>query len=141
MAAAGDIRKAFLQIRIRECERDLPRFHLKKICQSQIETLRFTRALFGLALSSPFLLAGVLETHLDAWEQRKVAEPRRALYVDDLLTGGKDDAEAKNVGKRLLKFSGAPRLSSINGIRTQNNWKRRTTLQQPRTNNRSLNSS
>ena len=41
--------------------------------------------------SSPFLLNGVLEAHLDEWEKRNpllVAELRKALYVDDLLTGG-----------------------------------------------------
>ena len=57
---AADIRKEFSQIRIRENKRDSLRFYWQKEPHSEIEVLRFTRALFGL-ISSPFLLAGVLE--------------------------------------------------------------------------------
>ena len=59
----GDLQKAFLQVRIKEEERDALRFHWKFKGHSEIETLRFTRALFGLT-SSPFLLGGVIEQHL-----------------------------------------------------------------------------
>lgn len=55
----GDLKQAFLQVRIKEAERDALRFHWAPDEQSDIETLRFTRALFGLA-SSPFLLGGVI---------------------------------------------------------------------------------
>ena len=54
-----------------------------------IETYRFTRALFGLTCS-PFLLGGVIEQHLQAWESKKpetVTTLRNSLYVDDLLNG------------------------------------------------------
>ena len=51
----GDLQKAFLQVRMKEEERDALRFHWKFKGHSEIETLRFTRALFGLT-SSPFLL-------------------------------------------------------------------------------------
>lgn len=90
IAVTADIQKAFLQICIRECEHDALRFHWRKSEHGKLETLHFTRALFGLA-PSPFLLGGVIEAHLDAWEEREpeiVAELRRSLYVDDLLTGG-----------------------------------------------------
>ena len=59
---AGDIRKAFLQIRIHESERDALRFLWRADAHSEIETYRFTRVLFGLA-PSPFLLGGVLERY------------------------------------------------------------------------------
>lgn len=104
VVVAGDIRKAFLQIRIRECERDALRFHWRKGRGADIEVLRFTRALFGLT-PSPFLLAGVLEAHLDAWEAREpemVAELRRALYVDDLLTGGRNGTQAKQRKEKAM---------------------------------------
>ena len=65
VAVTGDIQKAFLQVRVREDDRDAMRFSLAPK-QSEVETLRFTRALFGLA-SSPFLLAGVIDTHLSSW--------------------------------------------------------------------------
>ena len=66
VAVTGDIQKAFLQVRVREDDRDAMRFHWRRNEQSEVETLRFTRALFGLA-SSPFLLAGVIDTHLSSW--------------------------------------------------------------------------
>ena len=49
IAITGDIKKAFLQVRIRPEERDALRFHwLKNMETKEVETLRFTRALFGL---------------------------------------------------------------------------------------------
>ena len=62
MILAGDIRKALLQIRIHESERDALRFLWRADAHSEIETYRFTRVLFGLA-PSPFLLGGVLERY------------------------------------------------------------------------------
>ena len=67
VAVTGDLKKAFLQVRIRELDRDALRFHSKQNEHSALETLRFTRALFGLTCS-PFLLGGVLECHLGPWE-------------------------------------------------------------------------
>ena len=89
VALCGDIEKAFLQIRIKLQERDAFRFHWR--CDEHSETLvyRFTRALFGLT-SSPFLLGGVIEQHLETWESRMpeiVCELKRCMYVDDLLSG------------------------------------------------------
>ena len=99
VALTGDIKQAFLQVRIRKEERDSLRFHWKSSEQSEVETLRFTRALFGL-VCSPFLLGGVVERHLVSWEAREpelVAEIRKSLYVDDLLSGKPTVAEAKEL--------------------------------------------
>ena len=65
----GDIRLAFLEIRIRETERDALTFHWRSNEEEEIETFCFTRLLFRLA-PSPFLLNGVLEAHLDPWEEK-----------------------------------------------------------------------
>ena len=65
VAITGDLQKAFLQVRVKASDRDALRFHWRRNEHSQTETLRFTRALFGLA-PSPFLLGGVLETHLSS---------------------------------------------------------------------------
>ena len=70
-------------------ERDALRFHWQTSQRSEVEVLRFTRALFGL-VPSPFLLGGVIECYLEAWERRMpelVAELRKNLYVDDLISG------------------------------------------------------
>ncbi len=85
----GDLKQAFLQIRIRVEDRDSLRFHWKDPESDAIQIYRFTRALFGLTCS-PFLLGGVIKHHLDAWEERcpeTVKQLREGLYVDDLITG------------------------------------------------------
>ena len=86
----GDLKQAFLQIRIRVEDRDSLRFHWKEPESDAIQIYRFTRALFGLTCS-PFLLGGDIKHHLDAWEERcpeTVKQLREGLYVDDLITGG-----------------------------------------------------
>ena len=108
VAITGDLKKAFLQVRVKEQDRDALRFHWRADDQSNIETLRFTRALFGLALS-PFLLGSVIEHHLDSWESRKpqaVAELRESLYVDDLLSGGTTVEEAKELKQQAIEIFG-----------------------------------
>ena len=87
----GDLKKAFLQVIIRESDRDVLRFHWIKSLQEPdvIEILRFTRALFGLN-QSPFILAAVLLIHLERCKQRYpeeiILEIIRSLYVDDLIS-------------------------------------------------------
>ena len=70
VAVTADLQKAFLQVRIREADRDAMRFHWRRDEHSPLETLQFTRALFGLT-SSPFLLGGVIEAHLSNWEEKE----------------------------------------------------------------------
>ena len=94
---SGDNKQAFLQVRVRQCERNALRFHWRSNADAEILTYRFTRVLFGLA-PSPFLLGRVLECHLDLWSQKypeDVERIRRSLYVDDILSGGQDTTEAK----------------------------------------------
>ena len=89
VALTGDLKQAFLQVRIKEAKRDALRFHWKPHDDAEVETLRFTRALFG-PTCSPFLLEGVTEHHLELWEDRmpaKVKTLRKSMYVDDLISG------------------------------------------------------
>ena len=69
IAITADIQKAFLQIRIRECEQnDALRFHWRKSEHEKLEILCFTHTLFGLALPawwhnrSPFRCFGRTRT-------------------------------------------------------------------------------
>ena len=88
VALCGDIEQTFLQVRIREADRDALRFHWIRD-SSQVETLRSTKALFGL-VQSPFLLAGTLKQHLETLRTeypKHVEEIMRSLYVDGIIAG------------------------------------------------------
>lgn len=96
IAIAGDIKQAFLQVRIRSQDRDALIFDwLKDLTTETVETLRFTRALFGLT-SSPFLLGGVIRNLLESCRSSYpeiVKELEKRLYVDDLISGGLNKVE------------------------------------------------
>ena len=100
VAISGDLKQAFLQVRIWEPERDVMRFHwYKDLKTKEIEALRFTRALFCLA-PSPFLLGGVLREHLELCRERfpaEVEEILRSLYGNDLITGGPTVRETQHL--------------------------------------------
>lgn len=101
----GDLKQAFVQVRIKKQERDVLQFHWRANEHSEIETLRFTRALFGL-VPSPFLLEGMIECHFDSWESRMpeiVAELRRSLYVDDLISGKPTVKEARQLKQGAIE--------------------------------------
>ena len=104
VAITGDLQiKAFLQVRVqREDDRDAMRFHWRRNEQSTTETLRLTRALFGLA-PSPFLLGGVINAHLTSWEEREpevVAKVKKELYVDDLISGSTTVNKARELKRK-----------------------------------------
>ena len=120
---SGDL--SFLQIRIKKEERDYLRFHWKSTKHSQPEVLRFTRALFGLTCS-PFLLAAVVDHHLESCELRepeKVAEIRQSLYVDDLISGKLTVASAMELKKTAIKHLTMQHSPCINGTQTNQAWK------------------
>ena len=96
----GDLEKAFLQVQIKESERDALRFHWRGPENAETSVYRFTRALFGLTCS-PFLLGGVIVEHLKSWEAKYpnlVDEIRKGLYVDDLMTGGATEDKVNENG-------------------------------------------
>ena len=97
---AGDLKQAFLQVRIREIDRDALRFHwLKDVNSQTVEALRFTRALFGLTCS-PFILGGVVQHLLESCREKYpeiVREIGKSLYVDYLISGGPTQAKAETI--------------------------------------------
>ena len=106
VALAGDLKQAFLQVRIKEADRDALRFHWKPDELSELQTLRFTRALFGLTCS-PFLLGGVIEHHLETWKERKpevVSEIEKSMYVDDLISGEPTVSKAKQLKENAIEI-------------------------------------
>ena len=84
-----NIEKAFLQIRIRETERDCLRFHwVEATNNGKIDIFRFVRLVLGLT-QPPFMLDRTLDVHFNnsGQEFREVTEKvRDGMYVDNLLT-------------------------------------------------------
>ena len=97
-----DTKKDFLQIRIRESERDVLRFHwVKNSDPSVIEINRFTRLVFGLA-QSPFILEGTLKEHFQYYinEYPTLIEAiSEDMYVDDLVSGSNTIEEVEVIKK------------------------------------------
>ena len=98
---ASDVEKAFLQIGLCPKDREVTRFLWVKDLDrppegSNLITYRFARVPFGI-VSSPFLLAAVLQHHLDE-EKSWLAGPIQGnLYVDNVLIGINEKAEAMKV--------------------------------------------
>ena len=94
VALSGDLRQAFLQIRIRESERDMLRFHwLVDLESKEVESLRFWRR-------QASELNGVIKQHLEIWQYRlpeTVSEVSKSMYVDDFISGATTVPEAKKL--------------------------------------------
>ncbi|XP_068674477.1 uncharacterized protein [Montipora foliosa] len=95
-----------LQVRIKKEEIDALRFRWRASQSSEVEVLRFNRALFGL-VPFPFLLGGVVESHLETWEKSMpelVAELCNSLYVDDLINGKPTVSEARQLKEGTIEI-------------------------------------
>lgn len=88
----SDIEKAFLQVELQKSERDVTRFLWFKNCEepivneNYIQELRFCRVPFGV-VSSPFLLAATIETHLETYGSALANQLKENIYVDNVITG------------------------------------------------------
>ena len=107
-AITANIQKTFLQIRIRESDRDALRFHwIKNQDIKQIDILRFARLIFGLT-QSPFVLEATLGEHISKYEEvyKKIVEENTArMYVDDLISGGckkEEVIELKEIATKIF---------------------------------------
>ena len=106
----ADIEKAFLQISLRQCDRDAVRFlwfdeevtdHWPTTSPSKY---RFKRVVFGLSCS-PFLLTATLRKHLDdVTHSRDTARiMQESLYVDDFIVSCKDTEAAENIYRESVQ--------------------------------------
>lgn len=109
MALCGDLKQAFLQVRIRSENLDSLRFHWIKDKEStELQVLKFTHALFGL-VQSPFLLGGTIQQHLESLREKYpkvVAEVEKSLYVDDVITGGNSREEVLELKNTAVQIFG-----------------------------------
>ncbi|XP_064469671.1 uncharacterized protein LOC135384400 [Ornithodoros turicata] len=122
IAIAPDIAKAFLQVLVREEDRDALRFLWFQETPPvdgplpEIQIWRMTRVPFG-TTSSPFLLSATIQHHLKKVEGplKETAEKLRVSYVDDLLTGASTEAEAERqqlAGMDLRKWASSSAVLS-----------------------------
>ena len=124
VALAGDLKQAFLQVRIRPEDRDVLRFHwFKHKNTSEIEVLRFTRALFGL-VQSPFLLGATLKQHLESLRERhpnEVEEITKSLYVDEIITGAETKDKMRKLKETAITIFQEAKFEYTNAIQTNKN--------------------
>ncbi|XP_064488356.1 uncharacterized protein LOC135400454 [Ornithodoros turicata] len=101
-ALVADMEKAFLQIQVKESDRDSLRFlwydHIPRPQEDtpNIVTFRMKRVPFG-TTSSPFLFAATLKHHFENMAHKFPRSSKllsESMYVDDLLTGSKDEEAA-----------------------------------------------
>ena len=94
----GDIKKAFLQIRIHPQDRDALRvLWYKDLITKQIKEYRFSRAIFG-AGPSPYILNATIKKHVGKFNSRYPETTKSLLtdtYVDDIQGGGNNSEELK----------------------------------------------
>ena len=99
IAVTADIEKAFLMVSVAEEDRNALRFLWVDDIAAQLPRLavmRFTRVVFGVS-ASPFLLNATIRKHVEGYRDRDhsfVEKFNRSIYVDDLIFGGKTEAEA-----------------------------------------------
>lgn len=105
----ADVEKAFLQIGLKEEDRDVTRFLWLKdtnrpATEDNLIHYRFTRVPFGI-ISSPFLLNATIKYHLQNSKGRFSRQLAEDIYVDNILTGAETLADALKLykeGKELF---------------------------------------
>ena len=109
----ADIEKAFLQIVIKDDERDVTRFlWLKDVTKADVSDdniiiYRFCRVPFGL-ICSPFLLGATLKFHLQKEGTPLALSIMNNIYVDNVLIGADNSEEAYSIYQRSKEiFKGA----------------------------------
>ena len=97
VAVAGNLRKAFLQVRDRKRRAAVPLDYRQEFQGSGNITFYLGAVLIG---PIAFLLGGVIQQHLETWKSRlpeSVSEVLKSLYVDDLISGVPTVPEAKQL--------------------------------------------
>ncbi|UYV60816.1 hypothetical protein LAZ67_1002421 [Cordylochernes scorpioides] len=99
----ADMRKAFLQIQVREEDREFLRFLWWKKDQKTLKFYRHCRVVFGLT-SSPFLLAATIKYHLSLpqFQDNRCAELlARSFYVDNCILSLSSTHDVKKLIKEF----------------------------------------
>ena len=107
-AVTADIRKAFLQVELKEEDQDVHRFFWRSE-SGRIRIMKFVRVTFGIKCS-PFMLSGTILHHLSLCPPSFVVkELSENLYVDDFLSGADSEIEVQCLyeeANRVMKKAG-----------------------------------
>ncbi|GFW41652.1 integrase catalytic domain-containing protein [Trichonephila clavipes] len=106
IAITADIERAFLQISLRDEDRDAVRFLFPDIRSNQtdpykFQVYRFKRVMFGVNVS-PFLLSATIKHDIENYREQYPAATEMldtCLYVDDVISGADDISQALKVSK------------------------------------------
>ncbi|GFX75072.1 uncharacterized protein TNCV_4064741 [Trichonephila clavipes] len=106
IAITADIERAFLQISLRDEDRDAVRFLFPDMRSNQtdpykFQVYRFKRVMFGVNVS-PFLLSATIKHHIENYREQYPAATEMldtCLYVDDVISGADDISQALKVSK------------------------------------------
>ncbi|GFU12921.1 integrase catalytic domain-containing protein [Trichonephila clavipes] len=106
IAITADIECAFLQISLRDEDRDAVRFLFPDIKSNKtdpykFQVYRFKRVMFGVNVS-PFLLSATIKHHIENYREQYPAATKMldtCLYVDDVISGADDISQALKVSK------------------------------------------
>ena len=100
----ADLQKAFLQVGLKEDDRDAFRFLFD--INGQVEHLRFTRVPFGVE-SSPFMLGATLQHHFNLQPeeyQNTIESLKENTYVDNLMKTGSDIADLEDFKREATEI-------------------------------------
>ena len=119
IAITADIEKAFLQVGIKNDDRDYLRFlwfdDVNKAKPAVIQ-YRFARLSFGLK-PSPSILGATIHKHIKSFAERepKVVDILKQLYVDDMSCGAETIKEAVDICKTAKNILLKEGLICVNG--------------------------
>ena len=88
-ALSTDIEKAFLHVKLAECDQDFTRFLWlsdQSDPESKFVTYRFKVVLFG-SMSSLFMLHATHDYHLNSYKSPVSMDMKNNLYVDNIISG------------------------------------------------------
>lgn len=109
IALVADIERAFLQVGLQQSDRNVTRFFWLKDCENHrismdnIREFRFCRVPFVI-ISSPFLLAATIESHLSSYKTHIGDQIKNDIYIDNLITGANTVVEAMTVYSELKQM-------------------------------------
>ena len=94
--ACADVEKAFLNIMLKEADRDVLRFYFPKDIfdpNSPMRIFRYKCVMFG-ANASPYLLAAVIESHIEKHIQDQLLKQNlKNLFIDNLIATANSEEE------------------------------------------------